>query len=406
MKPSEELRQDHQGLRAKLALLEALLPGEEGAVAALREITFTLNRELSSHAQREEILCAELPPLFPQTARVDLEQLHAAHHDQQRALERLLGLLWRDEPYPVDEVMRCVPQVIAELRAQMALEEAQVFPALEERLSPHPPIPAPELVWNSCDGMLVIDDHRRVLAMNQAMERLIGRRSQDVVGRHECGLLFDCKDRHGCALADRPEHCPGLRAMRRFRPVKAAEYSVRAALGRRRPVSTSYTPIQLHPGGPVWALVIMRDIRIQKRREQRLAQMIQNRITGPPPSGERRQERRVELSVPILVRGAAEDPQRMWHEGVTKNLSCSGAYFTVQPWRPVMTDDVVTLSITLSYRVRRAFPFSRLAGRGRVTRVEDLTRVNEPGTTRLGVAVAFDHKDFTMLAAASGNGYA
>mgnify|MGYP001589481425 CR=1 FL=1 len=194
--------------------------------------------------------------------------------------------------------------------------------------------------------------------------------------------------------------------MRRFRSVKTAEYSIRAALGRRRPVSTSYTPIQLRPGGPVWALVIMRDMRIQKRRELRLAQGDGTRRAGPPPLGERRQARRVDLRVPILVRSAEEDPQGMWHEGTTKDLSCSGVYCTVRAWKPIAANDIVTLSIALPQRLHHAFPFSRLAGRGRVVRVDELARSSEPATTRLGLAVAFDNKEFTVLAAASGNGYA
>lgn len=265
MQLTEELRQEHQGLRAKLALLEALLPPEEGAWEALREVAFALNRELSNHAQREETLCVSLPAEFLQTAHLDLGQFHAAHHDQQQAFEHLLGLLWRDEPYPVDEVLRCVPQVIAELRAQMALEERQVFPALAEACS--------------------------------------AREASDSVPR------------------------------------------------------------------------------------------------------ERRQARRVDLHVPILVRSAEEDPQRMWHEGTTKNLSCSGVYCTVRTWKPIAVNDVVTISIALPQQLHRAFPFSRLAGRGRVVRVEELARSSEPATTRLGLAVAFDNKEFTVLAA-SGNGYA
>ena len=65
-------------------------------------------------------------------------------------------------------------------------------------------LPVPEILWHSCDGMMVIDEHRRILAMNPAMERLTGRPAQDAVGKSECGILFSCRDTHGCSLQDHP----------------------------------------------------------------------------------------------------------------------------------------------------------------------------------------------------------
>ena len=33
--------------------------------------------------------------------------------------------------------------------------------------------PVPDVLWFSCDGMMVIDENRRILAMNPALERLL-----------------------------------------------------------------------------------------------------------------------------------------------------------------------------------------------------------------------------------------
>ena len=129
----------------------------------------------------------------------------------------------------------------------------------------------PDLLWYSCDGMMVIDEQRRVLAINPSLERLIGRQSEELSGKAECGVLFSCRDLQGCSLAENPQDCPGLKAMQSFQPVRGAEYSIRVAGGRAIVVSSSYTPIQL-PGRPVWALVILRDITLQKRKELRLIQ--------------------------------------------------------------------------------------------------------------------------------------
>lgn len=127
----------------------------------------------------------------------------------------------------------------------------------------------PELLWHSCDAMMVIDEQRKILAVNPALERMTGRRKEDLVDRAECALVLNCRDPHGCSLAEQPWECPGLRAMRGFEPIPSTEYTVCDAQGKDRVVNSSYTPIQL-PDRPVWALVILRDITLQKRRELRL----------------------------------------------------------------------------------------------------------------------------------------
>lgn len=139
----------------------------------------------------------------------------------------------------------------------------------------------PELLWLSCDGMMVIDEDRRILAMNPALERLTGHRSEQVVGKSVCGVLLDCHDAQGCPLMERAGECPGLRAMQRFEPVPHAEYTILTAAGTRRAISASYTPIQTAPGRPIWAVVVMRDVTLQQRRERRLArQAMRDPLTG------------------------------------------------------------------------------------------------------------------------------
>ena len=143
-------------------------------------------------------------------------------------------------------------------------------------------LPVPEILWYSCDGMMVIDEQRRILAMNPAMERLTGRSSEDAIGKSECGILFSCRDTHGCSLQDHLWECPGKRTMERFKPVRSAEYTIRTPDGRERSVNASYTPIQL-PDRPAWALVVMRDATLQKLRERRLLRRaMTDPLTGLP----------------------------------------------------------------------------------------------------------------------------
>lgn len=135
--------------------------------------------------------------------------------------------------------------------------------------------PWPTLLQEACDGMMLIDRDRLILAMNPAMERLAGLRARDVVGRTACGALFQCQDVGGCSLWLSSDGCPGLKAMREFTAVSQTEYRLLRADGRRIVVSASYTPI--HRGlGRIAALVIVRDVTDQKRREGRLLRQAMN----------------------------------------------------------------------------------------------------------------------------------
>ena len=141
----------------------------------------------------------------------------------------------------------------------------------------------PDLLWFCGDGLMVIDEHRRILAMNPALERLVGHRSQHIVGKSVCGVLFDCQDLQGCSLQERADECPGLQAMRQFEPVRGVEYTIRTGAGRRIVVHANYTPIQLKPGRPVWALVGLHDVTAQRRRERWLAHQAKtDPLTGLP----------------------------------------------------------------------------------------------------------------------------
>ena len=129
--------------------------------------------------------------------------------------------------------------------------------------------PIPEILWYACDGMMVIDERRRVLAINPALQQLLGCRTSDAVGKAECGVLLACHNLEGCPLVENPAECPGLKAMHEFKSVRGAEYTLQTPSGKRVMIGASYTPIQL-PDRPIWALAILRDITLQKRRELRL----------------------------------------------------------------------------------------------------------------------------------------
>jgi len=141
----------------------------------------------------------------------------------------------------------------------------------------------PQLLWRSCDGMMVIDGERRILAMNASLERLLGCRAERVVGRRQCGALLQCKNLHGASMVQHPCDCPGLQALASRKAVPSTEYTVHAAGGHRLVMSASYTPIQLSAKGPAGCLVILRDVTRQKRQERLLErQAMSDPLTGLP----------------------------------------------------------------------------------------------------------------------------
>lgn len=126
----------------------------------------------------------------------------------------------------------------------------------------------PAWMWAACDGMMIIDERRRILAMNPALARLLGVRAEDCLGQQDCGALLRCRALAGHALTTCPADCPGLQALDRGQPIAQSEYTIQTATGRRAVVSASYTPYHSHPEAPVRLLVVLREVTRQKRQAQ------------------------------------------------------------------------------------------------------------------------------------------
>ena len=102
---------------------------------------------------------------------------------------------------------------------------------------------------------------------------------------------------------------------------------------------------------------------------------------------ERRRGRRINLEAPLLVRRISEE-REPFSEQVTGNVSLAGVYFETEAAGEYAVNDVVMASISVPENQRRAFPFTRLAGRTRVVRVKELPPVGHTAK-RLGVALEF-----------------
>ena len=121
------------------------------------------------------------------------------------------------------------------------------------------------------------------------------------------------------------------------------------------------------------------------------------------PGAERRRHRRVPLAVHVLAKRTAMGERGVFEAGEARDLSLAGVYFTTSAWRDVQPQEVLTVSIAVPRKQSRDFPFSRLAGRGRVVRVgpaDDAT----PEEPRLGIALEFA-EDLTVLTAPPEHGW-
>ena len=109
---------------------------------------------------------------------------------------------------------------------------------------------------------------------------------------------------------------------------------------------------------------------------------------------ERRRGRRVPMQASIIVR-RVDQPQPAG-EHITQNISLAGTYFEMDGLHDFSVNDQVVASVSIPESERRTFPFTRLAGRGRVVRVSELTPTPPPSATRYGIALEF-RQDITAL---------
>ena len=118
---------------------------------------------------------------------------------------------------------------------------------------------------------------------------------------------------------------------------------------------------------------------------------------------ERRRHRRVPLAVRVLAKRVRVGECGVFEAGQTTDVSLAGVYFTTAAWRDVQPQEMLTVSVSVPREQSRDFPFSRLAGRGRVVRVDPMGAAM-PGSPQVGVAVEFAD-DLTVLSAAPEHGW-
>ena len=132
MNAVERLKRDHHILRSKFDVIEAVLPMEGDAWFVLRDICFTLARQLQNHMKREEALVMACRTTMPPHL---LAEVAVEHRDEPERLRAINPLFLDERSRALERIRPALLETIRGLRRHMAQEEAELFPALERMLS-------------------------------------------------------------------------------------------------------------------------------------------------------------------------------------------------------------------------------------------------------------------------------
>lgn len=115
---------------------------------------------------------------------------------------------------------------------------------------------------------------------------------------------------------------------------------------------------------------------------------------------ERRRHERLDIALPIEVRRRGKEMagEMIFETATTVNLSFGGVYFKTHFRKPIDTGEHVSVAISVPREKFRFFPFSRLVGRARVVRIEELPGNALDPLAKQGIALAFS-SDLISLAA-------
>lgn len=114
-------------------------------------------------------------------------------------------------------------------------------------------------------------------------------------------------------------------------------------------------------------------------------------------SFERRRHRRVDL--PLLMEGRRQgDGREVFERATTTDISVGGLSLKTSGFQGIRVDDVISLSVSIPAQLADKFPFSRIAGKARVVRVE---KALPQESTSLKQAIALEFApDVVLLARA------
>jgi hypothetical protein len=98
-----------------------------------------------------------------------------------------------------------------------------------------------------------------------------------------------------------------------------------------------------------------------------------------------------------MIRRTGSSGADAFRSEVAINVSLAGVYFETEEPQAYTPNDIVTASVSIPEEQTSEFPFTRLAGRGRVVRVKDVPST-DAARPRAGIALEFG-EDLTALSA-------
>lgn len=131
MNAIERLKRDHGIVRTKLDVLEAALKMGPETWFVLREVCFTLSRQLRDHIRREEALIEACRPSLDSAS---LSRLSAEHQDEPRHLKTINRLFVQEPTAALERIRPVLMGVIQGLRRHIEEEDMSLFPAIERVL--------------------------------------------------------------------------------------------------------------------------------------------------------------------------------------------------------------------------------------------------------------------------------
>jgi PAS domain S-box-containing protein len=165
-----------------------------------------------------------------------------------------IGLIYVLRSFGAVDFSRLDPPVLEAFAAQaaIALQNARLAHLLAQEKR------RVELILEgSADGIYTVDAHRRLAGLNSAMERLLGRSAEEVIGQH-CSRALNLCNWEGRPLC--PGSCPMLSKRDSANSVVELAGRIQTPEGKTTDVAVVYSIVYSPEGSPLNAVVNVRDI--------------------------------------------------------------------------------------------------------------------------------------------------
>jgi signal transduction histidine kinase len=121
------------------------------------------------------------------------------------------------------------------------------------------------IIDGASDGVVLVDEQRRVHVFNAALEALTGRPAAQTLGQ-TCVHALGCRDVAG--LPGCEGGCPFERVLRTGTSLPYLETVLETAEGQHLTVASSYAPVHGMADGHAYGVAIVRDVRVRTDAEQ------------------------------------------------------------------------------------------------------------------------------------------